>query len=108
MEFKTRNLFPRKYRVVVRTQMDIGGKYDIYTNNKLARSFDFYDYVRYRGSSQCSDPIRFAQEGRFNRFDFWMENQTEYGQAVLRFEYKGPSSVTGNGLVIDYIEFIPY
>lgn len=49
VEFKTRNLFPRRYRVVVRTQMDIGGKYDIYTNNQLARSFDYYDYIRYRG-----------------------------------------------------------
>ena len=109
VEFKTRNLFPRRYRVVVRTQMDIGGKYDIYTNNQLARSFDYYDYIRYRGVlPSVQTPIRFAQEGRFNRFDFWMENQTEYGQAVLRFEYKGPLSVAGNGLVIDYIEFIPY
>ena len=89
--------------------MDIGGKYDIYANNELVRSFDYYDYVRYRGVlPSVQTPLRFSQEGRFNRFDFWMENQTEYGQAVIRFEYKGPSSVAGNGLVIDYIEFIPY
>jgi hypothetical protein len=37
----------------------------------------------------------------------YVNNITEYGKPVVRFEYKGPGSLYDNGFVIDYIEFIP-
>jgi hypothetical protein len=108
VEFKTPNLFPRKYRVVVRTHMDIGGIYDIYVNNVLARTFNYYDYITYRGVlNSVQSGIRFVAEGRYNRFDFWVNNITNYGKATVRFEYKGPSTIPGNGFIFDFMEFIP-
>jgi hypothetical protein len=108
VEFKTPNLFPRKYRVVVRTHMDIGGIYDIYINNQLVKTFNYYDYVTYKGVlNSVQSGIRFIAEGRFNRFDFWVNNLTTYGRATVRFEYKGPSTLAGNGFILDYMEFIP-
>jgi hypothetical protein len=108
VEFKTPNLFPRKYRVVVRTHMDIGGLYDIYVNNQLVRTFNYYDYVTYRGVlNSVQSGVRFIAEGRFNRFDFWVNNLTNYGRATVRIEYKGPANVLSNGFIMDYMEFIP-
>jgi hypothetical protein len=37
----------------------------------------------------------------------YVDNIVEYGQAKIKFEYAGPSTVPTNGFVIDYIEFIP-
>jgi hypothetical protein len=108
VEFKTPNLFPRGYRAVVRTHMDIGGIYDIYINNELVKTFNYYDYILYKGLlPSVQSGLRFAAEGRFNRFDFWVNNLTSYGRATVRFEYKGPSTISGNGLILDYLEFIP-
>jgi predicted small secreted protein len=108
VQFNVRNLFPRKYRMVVTTHMDIGGIYDIYVNNMLVKTFDYYDYVRGRGLIKSVTGITFVPKGRYNKFDFYVDNITEYGRPNIRFEYKGPGSgIPGNGLVIDLIEFIP-
>lgn len=108
LQFDTKNLFPRKYRMVVSTHMDIGGIYDIYVNNILVKTFDYYDYVRSRGNIKSVTGATFVPIGRYNKFDFWVENITDYGKANVRFEYKGPGTlVPNNGLVLDVIEFIP-
>jgi len=113
LEFKSEPLFPRRYLVLVRTHMDYGGIYNIYINDELVKTFDWYDYARARGSIINSvTGVRFIPQGRFNKFDFWLDNQVEYGKAVIRFEYVGPgvSPTTidiNNGLMIDYIEFLP-
>lgn len=105
LEFKTEPLFPRRYLFVIRTHMDYGGIYDIYVNDELVKTFDWYDFTRYRGiiNSQVSG-VRYIAEGRYNMFDFWVDNITEYGAATVRFEYKGPGQVRYNGLVLDYLE----
>jgi hypothetical protein len=108
VEFKTPNLFPRRYRVVMRTHMDFGGIYEVYVNNKLVRTFNYFDYVTFRGViNSVQTPLRFIAQGRYNSFDFWMDNLTEYGRATIRFEYKAPANVMNNGFVMDYLEFIP-
>ncbi len=107
VEFKSQNLFPRKYVMVVRTHMDIGGIYDIYVNDELVRTFDYYDYVRYRGVLPSVTGDRFIPKGRFNSFDMYVDNITTFSKAKIRFEYKGPGNVPSNGLVIDYIDFVP-
>lgn len=108
VEFKSPSLFPRKYVMIVRTHMDIGGIYDIYVNDELVKTFDYYQYVLYRGLMFSVIPgKRYLPTGRFNSFDMYVENLQEYGPANIRFDYKGPGNVVNNGLVIDYIEFVP-
>jgi len=107
VEFKSPKLFPRRYVLVVSTHMDIGGIYDIYVNDKLVKTFDYYAYVTGRGIINSVTGVRYMPRGRFNKFDMWVENIVDYGSAKIRFEYKGPSVVASNGFVIDYIEFVP-
>src|SRR5690606_30081774 len=49
VEFKSPKLFPRKYVMAVSTHMDIGGIYDIYVNDELVKTFDYYAYIQGRG-----------------------------------------------------------
>jgi uncharacterized surface protein with fasciclin (FAS1) repeats len=108
VEFKTPKLFPRRYVMIVATHMDIGGIYDIYVNDKLAKTFDYYTYILNRGVMPSVIPgVRYTARGRFNRFDMYVENIDVYGNAKVKFDYKGPGLVASNGLVIDYIEFKP-
>ena len=114
LQFKGRNLFPRRYRMVVYTKMDIGGIYDIYVNDHLVKNFDYYEYLKRRGLITSVTGKTFAPTGQYNKFDCWLEDVvtkeniiTEYGQPTIRFEYKGPSKVQNNGLVIDVIKFLP-
>jgi uncharacterized surface protein with fasciclin (FAS1) repeats len=110
VEFETKALFPRRYLVVVRTHMDNGGLYDIYINDQLVKTFNYYDFIRYKGvvPSVLGGTNRYVAVGRYCKFDFWVDNITEYGKARMRFEYKGPgTSVPNNGFFIDYVEFVP-
>lgn len=107
VEFKSKPLFPRRYLVKIRTHMDYGGIYDIYINDQLVKTFDYYDFVRSRGIIQSAVAgVRYIPEGRYNNFDFWIENITEYGRATVRFEYKGPGRAPNQGFIIDYMEFV--
>jgi hypothetical protein len=87
--------------------MNIGGIYDIYVNNELVKTFDWYDFVKYKQIIPSVLGGRYLPAGNFNNFDMWVDNLTEYGSAKIRFEYKEPGKVTNNGLVIDYIDFLP-
>jgi hypothetical protein len=108
VEFETGYLFPRKYAMVVTTHMDIGGIYDIYVNDELVKTFDYYDFVQYQGLIFSVIPgVRYFPAGRFNKFDFWIENIHEYSKAKIRFEYKSPGFTPQNGFVLDYVSFIP-
>jgi len=118
LQFLTRNLFPRKYRMVIYTNMDLGGTYDIVVNDVVVRTFDYFDFVKLRGiiNSVEMGPNgiykKFSPTGRYNRFDCYVNNITEYGKAKIGIVYKGPASgpLLGTnipGLSIDYIEFVP-
>jgi len=108
VEFNTQPIFPRRYLMVVNTNMNYGGIYDIYVNDELLKTFDYYDFIRYRQYNFSVTGERYAPNGTFNRFDMWVENIKEYGPAKIRFEYKGPGFVGDNGFLIDYISFIPW
>ncbi len=107
LQFKAKNLFPRKYQMIIHTHMDIGGIYDIYVNNVLVKTFDYYSYVLGRGLIRSVTGPFFVPVGRYNKFDCYVENITDYGQPTIKFVYKGPGNAPGNGLVLDLIEFIP-
>ncbi len=108
LEFKVPTLFPRRYLMVVRTHMFVGGIYDIYVNDELVFSIDYYDYILQRELWYSVTGIRYKPEGAFNRFDCWVDNAVPYGECKVKFVYNGPGRVNANGLVIDYIDFIPY
>lgn len=111
VKFNVDNLFPRRYLAVVRTVMRVGGIYEFYVNNQLARTFDYADYKSTSGyviNSVVPGKTYRPQSLGYNRFDFWVNDLEEYGKAEIRIEYKGPSTVLTNGLTIDYIEFVPY
>jgi hypothetical protein len=105
--FHAENLLPRKYLMVVNTHMDVGGIYNIYINDELVTTIDYYVYIQNRGLFNSVTGVRYKPVGRFNRFDCYVNNIYEYGVARIKFEYIGPSNIFSNGLVIDYIEFIP-
>ncbi|HKJ78436.1 MAG TPA: fasciclin domain-containing protein [Prolixibacteraceae bacterium] len=121
LKFQTQNLFPRKYVMVIQTHMDFGGLYDIYVNGELMKSyysdinypdhtFDYYEFVARRGLINSVTGTRYVAERgeRYNKFDMYVDNITEYSRANITIEYKGPGrGAPSNGLVIDYIEFIP-
>jgi len=107
VQFKGPRLFPRTYLMVVSTHMDYGGIYDIYVNGELATTFDYGDYLLSRGILYGVTGIRYIPDGSYNKFDMLVENVTSYDKLDIRFEYKGPGSVTHNGLVLDCLEFIP-
>ena len=110
VKFNVKNLFPRKYLAVFRTLQTKGGIYDIYVNDVLVRHFDYGTEVisgQYINSVIAGKRYIVQAQG-WNRFDLWIQNLQEYGKAVIRIEYKGPGTVSSNGLVLDYIEFFPY
>ena len=107
VEFNSEYLFPRRYRMEVRTHMYYGGIYNIYVNDKLVKTFDYFDFVLYRTYNYSVTGARFIPRGNYNSFDMWVDNIHEYGQAKIRFEYVGPGMVANNGFIIDYIDFIP-
>ena len=107
VEFDSPRLFPRKYVLAIRTHMDVGGIYNIYVNDELVITFDYYDFLLYHGLMYSVTGERYIPEGRFNKFDMWVDNIFEYGKAKIRIEYVGPGNVLSNGLIIDYVEFIP-
>ena len=108
VEFNSEPIFPRRYLMVVRTHMDYGGIYDIYVNDELVKTFDYYDYVRFRGVMPSAvSGIRHIAVGRYNKFDFWVDNITDYGKAKIRFDYRGPTNISYSGLFIDYVELVP-
>ncbi|HEY3369357.1 MAG TPA: fasciclin domain-containing protein [Prolixibacteraceae bacterium] len=107
VSFKSTNLFPRKYRMEVLTHMDIGGIYDIYVNDELVRHFDYYDYIKAKGIIKSVSGANFVPKGRYNKFDCYVSNIKDYGKPTIRFEYTGPGNVSGNGLFIDALYFIP-
>lgn len=109
LEFNLETLFPRKYLMVFRTIMRVGGLYEIYMNNQLIKTFDYAIYnPPNSGIIYSVTGTRYRPTDGYNRFDCWLENLETYGQAKIRIEYKGPSNLSSNGLVLDYIEFIPY
>jgi len=107
LEFDVENLLPRRYLMVVRTYMEVGGVYNIYVNDELVKSIDYYDYTLYKGIFPSVTGKRYIKEGPYNYFDCWVESIYDYGKTRIKFEYVEPGRVRLNGLVIDYIEFIP-
>jgi hypothetical protein len=109
IEFKVDHLFPRKYLMVVGTNINIGGIYDIYVNDELVRTMDWGQYQFSSGMLwSVTGKKRYIPKATYNKFDAFVDNKAEYGETRVRFVYREPGNVLHNGLTIDNLEFVPY
>ena len=76
----------------------------------LVKKFDYYSYVLNSGRYTSVTGKKFNSVGGYNIFDCWINPGiiSDYGKAVITFEYKAPGNVQNNGLSIDDIKFTPY
>ncbi len=108
MEFNIDNLFPRRYLMVVRTSVTIGGIFNIYFNGDLVKTIDSYDYVLNPWIYPSVIPGKvYRPENGFSRYDCWLDNTNPYGQATIKYEWVGPGSMPSSGLIFDFIDFVP-
>ncbi len=109
VEFKIPQLFPRKYLMVVRTSINVGGIYEVYLNDELAATIDYgTDFDSWGVFTSVTGKKYKPTSNGYNNWDCWLLNTADYGNAVLKLVYTGPSTVLYNGLLMDYIDFIPY
>ncbi len=108
LEIKIDNLFIRKYLMVVRTYMNIGGIYNVYFNGELVKTVDYFDYILQPYFYWSVTGKRYFPEKGYSYWDAWAINNNEYGDATVKIEYVEPGRINSNGIVIDYIDFIPY
>jgi hypothetical protein len=109
LEFTMPSQFPRDYILMVQTNMFYGGIYDIYVNDELKGTFDYYDFIRFKEYNYSSvTGERYFPKGNFNTFDVLVDNLTEYGPVKLKFVYTGPGESFDNGFIIDYFALQPY
>lgn len=107
LEFNVDNLFPRKYLMVFRTNVNLGGIYDIYVNDVLVKTFDYYDYVKFKDVYRSVTGTRHATKAGYNIFDCYVESILDFGITKIKIDYTAPGKVLNNGFSLDYIEFIP-
>lgn len=107
IEFNFPNLFPGNYLMVVRTNMHIGGIYDIFINDIYEYTMDYFDFMDWNGVWLGESGTYYRPDGAFNSFDVLVNNTADYGKTRVKFVYTEPGEVLNNGLTIDYIDFIP-
>jgi hypothetical protein len=109
LEFNMPAQFPRDYILIVQTNMSYGGIYEIWVNDVLAGTFDYYDFIRFKGYNFSSvTGQRYFPSGNFNKFDVLVDNLTEYGPVKVKFVYTGPGASFDNGFIVDYFSLKPY
>lgn len=107
VEFNFPNLFPGDFLVTIYTNMYIGGIYELWVNDVLAFTMDYYDFLWLQGVWRGVTGKYYRPNGPFNHWDALVTKTNEYGNTSVRFVYTGPGDVQNSGLVIDYIDFIP-
>jgi hypothetical protein len=109
VEFTMPPQFSRRYILVISTNMYYGGIYDVYVNDDLMGTFDYYDFIRFEGYNYSSvTGERYFPNGNINKFDVLVDNLTEYGPVRVKFVYTGPGDSFDNGFIIDNFALQPY
>lgn len=93
--------------MVFRTNVNLGGIYDIYVNDVLVKTFDYYDYVKFKDVYRSVTGTRHATKAGYNIFDCYVESILDFGITKIKIDYTAPGKVLNNGFSLDYIEFIP-
>jgi hypothetical protein len=107
-----KHVFPKRHRIVWRTQYRISGIFSLYVNGvKILLGSDQleeYDTVELiDGFYSVSGKKVYPDKKGFCDVDGWVENLTDYGNVTIKIEYQGPGLGFENGLSIDYIGFFP-
>ena len=122
--FTMKNVFPKKYRLVWRTQYLNSGVFSIYVNGEKiplglfqVEDFDTYSILMDDGFYSAKGFItgeyikNYPDSRGFCDVDGYVENLSQYGNVTIKIEYQGPgqgpSFGTDNGLSIDYIGLLP-
>lgn len=109
LEFKIEDVFPKKYLAVIGTKPIAGGIYNIYINEVLMRTFDYNEYAIWRQALPSKAGGRYVTDSKgFSKFDFWVENISQFGDVTVRFEYLGPGKSSDVRLMLDNIRLVPY
>lgn len=111
IEFRIENVFPGQYQFIWRSNPRFGGVYAVYINGEqqeLPFGFDEFDldYLR-NGVVSVTGQQYFYPENGYNKLDC-LATIEEFGDVWVRLEYIGPGKNDDNGLIIDYVELVPY
>ena len=107
-----KHVFPRRYRIVWRTQYRTSGIFSLYVNgvkillgSERLEEYDTFGLLD-GFNSVTGQKVNPDRKG-FCDVDGWVENLVDYGNVSIRIEYQGPGMGFENGLSIDYIGFYP-
>jgi len=111
VEFKIENVFPGRYQCIWRSNPRSGGVYSMYINDvqqELPFGFTEFDLKYLSGGviSVTGDQYFYPKDG-YNMLDCLADIE-EFGDVWIKLEYKGPGDNVDNGLIIDYVELVPY
>lgn len=111
IEFKIENVFPGSYQCIWRSNPRAGGIYSVYINGELQElPFGFTEFdLKYLsgGVVSVTGSQYFYPVSGYNMLDC-LTTIEEFGDVWIRIEYKGSGQNTDNGLIIDYVELVPY
>lgn len=108
IKFKINDVFPKKYRLVWRTNYLTTGIFSIHVNGKIVKlgisNYDEYDTSKLTSGffSVLGYKIYPDKKG-FSDLDGWVENLTEFGDVTIEIKYSGPGQSSDNGLIFDYL-----
>jgi len=116
ISFSIKNVFPRKYRFVWKTNFRNSGIYSIYINGERIllgdsgfytdnEELDIYDLSN--GFYSSLGYKIWPDNSGFLELDGIVENITEYGNVKVKIEYRGPGNASINGLNMDYVALLP-
>jgi hypothetical protein len=108
IKLKVPNVFPRKYRLVWRTNYRTTGLFSIYVNGELVKlglsGYEQYDtYNLINGFFSVMGYKIYPDKKGFCDFDGWVENITEFGDITIELKYLGSGAANDNGYIIDYL-----
>ncbi|MCF8380590.1 MAG: fasciclin domain-containing protein [Bacteroidales bacterium] len=111
IEFNIKNIFPGQYQFIFRSNPRFGGVYSIYINDELQTlPFGFTEFDLYYlsgGIPSVTGTNYFYPKNGYNQIDCLTEI-SEYGDVKIKLEYIRPGKEDDNGLIIDFVELIPY
>ena len=108
MTFAFKNVFPGRYRLLLRAKTTPSGVFQILVNGELQTIDLGYGPSDRVDLNDLREPVRsitkevFREESGFNSFDLLVDNITEYGDVNITLKYVEPGQRTENGFVIDY------
>lgn len=116
VSFKIKNVFPRTYRIVWKTNFRTSGIYSIYVNGEIITLGDpgFYPNSEELDVFDLSNGFYstlgykvWPDESGYLELDGRVDNITEYGDVDIKIEYRGSGNATVNGLNMDYVTLLP-